>query len=102
MTPNRAPRYRPKKELGNAALLTEFTAHRGSTGAERIRATPLILLRAVSRNGVDKGYREFCCIGVLQRIERVVQWDAPTARSFTNFGYDITVLDLSPDDKLLD
>jgi hypothetical protein len=89
-------------ELGNAALLAEFAAHRGATEAERARATPLILLRAVSRNGVDKGYREFCGIGVLQRVERVVQWDAPTARSFTNFAYDIVLLDLSREDELLD
>ncbi|BEL05527.1 restriction endonuclease [Actinoplanes sichuanensis] len=91
-----------EKELGNAALLTEFTFHRGSTEAERMRATPLIVLRAVSRNGVDKGYREFCGIGVLQRVERVVQWDAPTARSFTNFAYDIILLDLSDEDELFD
>jgi hypothetical protein len=41
-------------------------------------------------------------IGVLQRVERVVQWDAPTARSFTNFAYDIVLLDLSREDELLD
>lgn len=41
-------------------------------------------------------------IGVLQRVERVVQWDTPTARSFTNGAYDTTLLDLSHEDELLD
>jgi hypothetical protein len=45
---------------GNAALLEEFARHRGGTVDDRRQATPLLLFRAVSHEGVQKGFREFC------------------------------------------
>jgi hypothetical protein len=89
-------------ELGNAALLAEYTYHRGSTAQDRMMATPLIMFRAVSRDGAAKGYREFCGLGIIERVERVVQWDEATARSFSNYVYDISLLDLSSENELLD
>lgn len=38
------------------------------------KATPLLLFRAVSRNGRPKGLVEFCDVGIIERAERVVQW----------------------------
>lgn len=87
---------------GNAALLQEFEFHRGSTRAQRLLATPLLLFRAVPAEGVQKGYVEFCGLGVLERAERIVQWDERAEASFPNYVYDIAVLDLSAEDETFD
>ncbi len=91
-----------ESELGNAALLAEYTYHRGSTPQDRMRSTPLIVFRAVRRDGADKGYREFCGLGIIERVERVVQWDDASSRSFSNYAYDISLLDLSRENELFD
>ena len=90
------------EELGNAALLDQLTRHRSSTPEDRQQAVPLLLFRAVSRDGADKGFREFCGLGLLERAERVVQWDEKSRSSFANYVYDITILDLSAEDEHLD
>jgi hypothetical protein len=41
-------------------------------------------------------------VGVLWRAERVVQWDAKTARSFANYVFDIAVLSLETENERLD
>jgi len=87
---------------GNAALLEEFEFHRGSTMARRLLATPLLLFRAVPAEGVQKGYVEFCGLGVLERAERIVQWDDRAEMSYPNYVYDIAVLDLSAEDEVFD
>lgn len=89
-------------ETGNAALLAEYTHHRGANAAARARATPLLLFRAVTRDGANKGYREFCGLGVIEGASRVVQWDEPTGSSFVNYAYDIALLDLSRENDLFD
>jgi hypothetical protein len=90
------------KETGNASLLEELPRHRGAVSSHRSHASPLLLFRAVSRNGAVKGFREFCGLGVLERAERVVQWNEDLHSSFVNYVYDIALLDLSQEDDLFD
>ncbi|MEV4064018.1 hypothetical protein [Nonomuraea dietziae] len=64
----------PEATPGNAALLEAFTGHQAPTPEGRASATPLLLFRAVSRNGKHKGHVQFCGLGLIERAERVVQW----------------------------
>ncbi|MEV0196162.1 restriction endonuclease [Nonomuraea sp. NPDC050691] len=84
----------PGTTTGNAALLEAFNGHQAATPAERAAATPLLLFRAVSRNRRPKGYVEFCGLGLVERAERVVQWGGPKHTTFTNYVYDIALIDL--------
>src|SRR5690606_33095683 len=60
--------------LGNSVLLETFADHQAPTVEGRVGASPLLLFRAVSRNGKVKGYVEFCGVALIERAERVVQW----------------------------
>ncbi|GGR40960.1 restriction endonuclease [Streptomyces netropsis] len=88
----------PGSTNGNAALLDAFTGHQGHTPEERAGAVPLLLFRAVSRNGKVKGHVEFCGLGVIERAERLVQWGGNEHTTFTNYVYDIALIDLTDED----
>ncbi|MFI1563893.1 restriction endonuclease [Streptomyces sp. NPDC020490] len=88
-------RAAPGTTTGNAALLEAFTSHQGHTPEERAAATPLLLFRAVSRNGKPKGHVEFCGLGVIERAERLVQWGGREHTTFVNYVYDIALIDLT-------
>ncbi|WP_199485427.1 restriction endonuclease [Actinomadura craniellae] len=85
---------------GNKALLEEFAHHLGGSPADRARAAPLLLFRSVTRGGKPKGHVEFCGLGVLERAERVLQRDRE-ARTFVNYVFDITILDLNDEEDRL-
>ncbi|GAA3118990.1 restriction endonuclease [Planomonospora alba] len=84
----------PGEVKGNATLLEAFDGHQAPTAEQRIATTPLMLFRAVSRNGKVKGYVEFCGVGLIERTERIVQWAGRERTTFTNYVYDIAVIDL--------
>ncbi|MFJ3017287.1 restriction endonuclease [Streptomyces collinus] len=85
----------PGTTNGNAALLEAFAEHQGHTPDERARATPLLLFRAVSRNGKPKGHVEFCGLGIIERAERLVQWAGSEHTTFINYVYDVALVDLA-------
>ncbi|WP_329457131.1 restriction endonuclease [Streptomyces sp. NBC_01497] len=87
---------------GNAALLDAFTDHQGRTPEERAAATPLLLFRAVPRNGKPKGHVAFCGLGVIERTERLVQWGGREHEPFVNYVYDIALIDLTSEDDTVD
>jgi hypothetical protein len=91
----------PGTTTGNSALLDAITGHQGRTPEERTAATPLLLFRAVSRNGQVKGYVEFCGVGIIERTERLVQWGGGEHTTFVNFVYDIALLDLTAEDETI-
>jgi hypothetical protein len=85
----------PGTTTGNAALLEAFGEHQAHRHEERTTATPLLLFRAVSRDGRPKGYVEFCGLGVIERAERLVQWGGREHTNFVNYVYDIALMDLT-------
>lgn len=92
----------PGATTGNAALLDAFTEHQAPTPEERAGAAPLLLFRAVSRNGKVKGFVEFCGLGVIERAERIVQWAGHEHTTFTNYVYDIALIDLAAENDQVD
>ncbi|MFE9649411.1 restriction endonuclease [Streptomyces sp. NPDC006365] len=92
----------PGTTTGNAALLDAFTDHQGHTPDDRAAATPLLLFRAVPRNGKPKGHVAFCGLGVIERTERLVQWGGREHTPFVNYVYDIAIIDLTAEDDTVD
>ncbi len=88
----------PGTTNGNAALLESFIRHQGHTPKERATASPLLLFRAVSRDGKPKGHVEFCGLGIIERAERLVQWGGKEHTTFINYAYDIALIDLTSED----
>jgi AspBHI-like restriction endonuclease/restriction endonuclease len=90
----------PGVTRGNRALLAAWLAHQGSAREERLTACPLVLFRArtvtnASGRQVPKGHVDFCGVGLIERLEHVVQRDPQSGRAFPNLALDICVLDLT-------
>lgn len=92
----------PGTTTGNAALLEVFDEHQAPTPEARAGAAPLLLFRAVSREGKVKGFVEFCGLGVIERAERIVQWAGHEHTTFTNYVYDIALIDLTAENDKVD
>jgi len=92
----------PGTTTGNATLLEAFDEYQAPTPEARARSAPLLLFRAVSRNGKVKGYVEFCGLGVIERSERIVQWAGRDHTTFTNYVYDIALIDLTAENDQID
>jgi 5-methylcytosine-specific restriction protein A len=80
---------------GNAALLAAFEAHGADAEDSRASAVPLLIFRSVERNNQSKGYLEFCGLGVIEQVKAVEGRDPMTAVPFSNYLYEIALLDLS-------
>ncbi|MFG2249056.1 HNH endonuclease [Spirillospora sp. NPDC048823] len=87
---------------GNEALLLTAEAHRSASSDGRAAATPLLIFRSVERNRQSKGYLEFCGLGTIDQISAIEQEDPETGKSFPNYAFDISLLDLSPEGDRLD
>jgi hypothetical protein len=89
------------------ALLAAWQLHGGTDRTERLLAPPLVLFRSRTVEGTDgkrvpKGHVEFCGVGIIERLEHVVQRDPATGRSFPNFVLDLNVIDLAATNDRLD
>jgi len=84
--------------VGNKALLEAWPLYEASCIKNRLLAPPLLMFRSVTveRDGqaLPKGHVKFCGVGVIQRLEPVVQQDEAGA-SFPNLALDIAVVDAS-------
>lgn len=88
---------------GNRALLDAWELHASPLREDRLLAPPLLLFRAVPVIDAEgrtqqKGYVEFCGLGVLERLEMVVQRDPQSNKTFPNLVVDIVVVGLDQDD----
>jgi hypothetical protein len=85
---------------GNRRMLTAAALHKGDRAA-RLAAPPVLVFEGVSHGERRKGQIAFRGLGVIERAELVVQRGS-TGSSFTNFRYDLVLLDLAEDDDCLD
>lgn len=92
---------------GNRGLLEAWELHASPSRGDRLLAPPLLLFRAVPVIDVagtrqHKGYVEFCGLGVLERLELVVQRDPTSDKTFPNLVVDIVVVGLDDRDECFD
>ncbi|MEU9028028.1 HNH endonuclease [Streptomyces sp. NPDC048383] len=85
---------------GNTVLLEALAEHRAATPERRALAVPLLVFKAVSRNGSRKGYVKFCGMAVIEHAEQIEQ--EANGRAFPNYRYDLSVLDLSAENDRVD
>lgn len=98
----KTPRQDPAQTPGNKALLEAHAIHAAVDPSERARATPIIFFRRTSFNGKTKGFLTFQGIGIVERVERITQFDQREQASFSNYVYDLAVLSLSDEHETFD
>lgn len=92
---------------GNRALLAAWNLHGSTQRSDRLLAPPLTLWRAVSVTDpsgrtVHQGHLEFSGVGIIERLEMVVQRDPTGTGTFPNLVIDVVVLDLADQNDSLD
>ncbi|WP_433229032.1 HNH endonuclease [Actinomadura formosensis] len=87
---------------GNAALLRAAEAHTSNEAAVRRLAVPLLIFRSVEVKGQPKGYLEFCGLGTIDSVTAIQQEDPRNRTSFSNYVFNISLLDLSFEGGCLD
>lgn len=92
---------RAHESEGNARMLAAFDLHASSSADRRAAAPPVLLLEGFGLDGRRKGQIKFQGLCVIQRAELLVQRDPMTGQSFTNYRFDLVILDLKADDDTL-
>ncbi len=87
---------------GNKSLISAFELQSSSTKAERVAAPPLLLFKRVSRRGRSSGYVAFQGLGVIEAASLITQVDPGSGLPFTNFVFDIVVLDQRAENEVFD
>lgn len=88
---------------GNRQLLEAWRLHASGDSEDRSLACPLLVFRASPTvvDGVrkDKGYLEFCGVGIMERLEYFVQRDPAGAGTFPNLVVDLDIIKLDENDE---
>jgi hypothetical protein len=98
---NKSTDSEPNETPGNSALLSEFRYHSSADPHERARATPLVLFRRVEVDGRIKGNVQFAGLAVIERVERITQFNPATREYFTNYVFEFAVLGLTLENESL-
>ncbi len=89
---------------GNQELLRAWRLHSSGSSADRAIAPPILVYRAVpvytGGRRIDKGHVEFCGVGVIERLEHVLQRDARSGVSFPNLVVDLDMVQLDSSDRM--
>jgi len=98
----KTPGEDPARAPGNKVLLEAYATHSAIEPAERAAAAPIIFFRRTTVNGVPKGFVTFQGYGVIERVERITQFDPRKSASFANYVYDFAVLSQAAEHELFD
>jgi hypothetical protein len=90
----------PEATNGNRAVLKEFALFGSNLESDRLRAGPMLFFENVAQRSKSKGYRRFRGVGLVERVERVIQVDR-SGIPFVNYRYDCSLLTLKSENNLL-
>lgn len=97
---NKRPGDDPATPNGNRALLEQFELHSSLEESSRIRACPIIFFKRVKYGGRAKGNVQFQGFGIIQRVERITQYDRKNDRAFTNYVFDFVVFSMADENEV--
>lgn len=92
----------PAAPRGNKALLAAHALHASFDGEQRAAAPPIVFFRRTAVEGAVKGHLLFQGFGVVERVERISQFNRKTGETFTNYAYDFAVLSMAAENELFD
>jgi hypothetical protein len=87
---------------GNRRMLKALELQEDSDPKVRALAPPLLVFEGFPWKGKAKGQIRFQGLGVLDKAALLVQQDPKTGGNFTNFAFEIVLLDLKDDEDRVD
>lgn len=84
----------PETSPGNKEMLEQHFFHSNERASERIKAAPILAFQAVKAAGRIKGNLRFCGLCLIDKVERVTQFDTTKREYFTNYVFTLCVISL--------
>lgn len=97
---NKTPGKSPEQATGNKRLLEAYDAQNSLDLSVRQSAIPIIFFKRVTYKGRPKGNVMFQGYGIVERAERVTQYDLKTNKYFSNYVFDFAVLSLETEGEI--
>jgi hypothetical protein len=97
---NKTPGKDPGQAMGNKRLLEAYDVQNSLDPAVRQSAIPILFFKRVNYRGRLKGNVMFQGYGIVERAERVTQYDLKTNKYFSNYVFDFTVLSLKTEGEV--
>jgi hypothetical protein len=92
----------PHQRLGNRRMLAAWRGHMDADSSVRALSPPVLIFQGFTHEGRPKGQLIFNGVGVIDRAELVVQLDPKTSQTYTNYRFDLTVLNLARENDDVD
>ncbi|MBE2973417.1 restriction endonuclease [Priestia megaterium] len=97
---NKTPGNSPELTTGNKRLLEAFDVQNSLDFSVRESAVPILFFKRVNYKGRPKGNVMFQGYGIVERAERVTQYDLKTHKYFSNYVFDFAVLSLTTEEEV--
>ena len=97
---NKKPGNDPEKSLGNKILLKQFELHTSPDRNKRLKSCPIVFFNRVQHGQRMKGNVKFKGFGIINRAERVTQFDQKNSCYFTNYVFEFVVFNLKSEKEL--
>ncbi|WP_366290133.1 restriction endonuclease [Paenibacillus sp. AN1007] len=91
---NKKTGQNPEVSRGNKSLLAAFDVQNSLDKSIRLHATPIVFFKRVSYKGKVKGNVMFQGFGMVERAERITQYDIKKDEYFTNYVFDFVVFSM--------
>lgn len=99
---NKSPNVLAENAKGNKLLLEIFDVQNSNDPSIRYSSVPILFFKRVSFHGKVKGFVQFQGYGIIERIERVTQYDTKNSRHFSNYVFDFVVFNLNDEGERFD
>ncbi|WP_179292710.1 restriction endonuclease [Bacillus sp. 7884-1] len=97
---NKTPGKSPELATGNKRLLEAYDVQNSLDISVRQSAIPILFFKRVNYKGRAKGNVMFQGYGIVERAERVTQYDLKTNKYFSNYVFDFAVFSLESEDEI--
>lgn len=97
---NKTPGKLPELAPGNKRLLEAYDAQNSLDYSVRQTAVPILFFKRVTYKKRPKGNIMFQGYGIVERAERVTQYDIKTDQYFSNYVFDFVVLSMKDEGEI--
>ena len=79
----------------NCKIIQQFELHQSNKIEDRKLACPIIIFENVQVGSARKGFKKFLGFGLVNRVERIIEYDRRSDSYYPNYVFDFIILDMS-------
>ena len=79
----------------NLQLIKQFELHQSNNIEDRKISCPIIVFENLQVGNKRKGFKKFIGFGLVNRVERIIEYDRRSDKYYPNYVFDFSILDMS-------